>query len=467
MIDIEIIRAVAALRRLLTKRCDLRSEQNNAHDIMHRLPLELKHRIFELVLPIQDEWGITVQIRWPMGHPPSYLTSICRNWRDIARSNPFLWSTLPIVLGAPSTLDPSWADFVYDWIERSRTLPLTLHITIYDNDGSEDDVEEGDLETQLNDILDVMSECPNEWQSLSLEIPFSFLHLFHFGYDDYKSHLLTVRRLRIVCTDDWEETNQPAVPTMNPEKIEIDGLPFKSLHVSWNHLTSAKVRYWDLEDVTQLLQHASQMTSCAILHPDLLDPDFSVPPIIHRGLQTLRWRDTEDATRMLLDSLTLPCLHTAETDAVTVAHLPSLVHRSSCPLTRLTLWEISGLPSNLPPIPGVTDLVLAKVHGDAMLKELLLNGYFPDLRHLTLPLQAFVVLWKSDVISLLLDRNRPRPDAPNEITLRTIFVVDLEGAESDPLSDPEFLKTFQSSISVKEGGFEILIPEVQRGGEDG
>jgi hypothetical protein len=37
-----------------------------------------------------------------------------------------------------------------------------------------------------------------------------------------------------------------------------------------------------------------------------------------------------------------------------------------------------------------------------MLKELLFEGYFPDLRHLTLPLRSFVVLWTTGVIPMLL-----------------------------------------------------------------
>src|SRR5258707_13743591 len=107
MVDAEIKRAVATLQRLLTQRCDLRSEHKHAHDIMRRLPLELKNRIFELVLPTRDEWGDQVG-RWPpRRETPLYLTSICKNWRDIARSNPLLWSTVPIVLGTPSKSDPS------------------------------------------------------------------------------------------------------------------------------------------------------------------------------------------------------------------------------------------------------------------------------------------------------------------------------------------------------------------------
>jgi hypothetical protein len=471
-IDTEINQAVVALQRLLTKRCDLRSERNHTHDIMHRLPLELKTRIFELALPTRDKWGGDVEDEWPQGKSPSYLTSICRNWRDIARSNPFLWSTIPIVLGTPSTSDPNWVDFVYDWIQRSRNSPLTLHISIYDNiddnDDSEDDMEEDKLEEQLNDVLNVMAQCPNEWQSLSLDIPFYFLYIFHGGDNDFKSHLLTVRRLRI-STIDWDDVDQPVHLTMNPEMIEIIGLSFKLLPISWNHLTFVEVSYWDLEDVMQLFQHASQMIFGSISHPQRGASDFAMPPIIHRMLQTLRLRyGFVSELPMLLDSLTLPCLRAIETkiDMVVTALLPSLLRRSSCPLTRITILEMKELPSNLHPLPGVTDLVLEKVYDVSILKVLLLEGYFPDLRHLTLPLHSFVMLWEMGVIPMLLDRNRVRP---NELPLRNIFVVDPQVVDkSNPMWDSDFgkqLKVFQSSISLRGDGFEFLIPEVVRGDE--
>jgi hypothetical protein len=439
---------------------------------MHRLPLELKNRIFELALPTRDNWGGDVEGEWLRGKSPSYLTSICRNWRDIAQSNPFLWSTIPIVLGTPSTSDPNWVVFVYDWIQRSRNSPLNLHISIYDNDGSEDDTEEDELEEQLNDVLAVMAQCPNEWQSLSLEIPISFLKIFHDGDNDFKSHLLTVRRLRIICAIEWDDSDdidEPVPQKMSPESIKICGVPFKSLPISCNHLTFAKLVAWDLEDIAQLFQHASQMVCCGISWPHRGASDFAMPPIIHRMLQTLRLRHSHQGTPMLLDSLTLPCLRAIETDIdiMVTALLPSLLRRSSCPLTRITILKMKELPSNLHPLPGVTDLVLEEEYDVSILKVLLLEGYFPDLRHLTLPLHSFVMLWEMGVIPMLLDRNRVRP---NELPLRNIFVVDPQVVDkSNPMWDSDFgkqLKVFQSSISLRGDGFEFLIPEVVRGDED-
>ena len=64
-VDEEINQAVATLRRLLAKR----SERNRVHGtIIHRLPVELKNRIFELLLPSRDEWGEIVGNAVVFGH---------------------------------------------------------------------------------------------------------------------------------------------------------------------------------------------------------------------------------------------------------------------------------------------------------------------------------------------------------------------------------------------------------------
>ena len=138
---------------------------------MHRLPVELKNHIFELLLPPRDEWGeIPDTQRTVM---PTYLASICRGWRDIAWSDPFLWSTAHIALGrSDSTPDPF--NFVHDWIQRSQTLPLTFHIQVVDRG-------KRGLERSrkaLYPVLDAMSQGSNRLHSLSLDIPFVILSAF-------------------------------------------------------------------------------------------------------------------------------------------------------------------------------------------------------------------------------------------------------------------------------------------------
>jgi hypothetical protein len=461
-VDKEIDQAVATLQRLLAKRCDLRSEQNRVHGLMHRLPVELKNSISELLLPPRDESGRTER----NVKTPSYFASICRSWRDIAWSNPLLWSTMHIALGTHiSTSDSSSRiDFVQDWILRSRTMPLTLHIVIRDRD-------EG-----LQRLIDAISRCSNRWHSLSLNIPLKLLRAFHSS----NSHYHVLKRLRIIAGDgSGDDINEPVPlldPTVSPEQIEICGVPFQWLQISWNHLSSAKVGHCGLDDLMQLFQHASQMTYCHIFVPLDRDQVISVPLIIHHGLKTLSLRYTRnwDAVDIFLGSLTLPCLQEFHVNEMfLLGYLPALVHRSSCPLTRITFvsamgsisdWDVFG---DLQPLPGVTDLVFENVetaHQTATaasnVKKLLLEEYFPDLCCITLGEDHFLFLLDQGVIPLLLDRKPPRHGAGNRGRLRSIRVK----CQSDMLDYVveevgEQLKAKQSSINLTEDGFEILITE--------
>jgi hypothetical protein len=371
-VDEEINQAVATLRRLMAKRCDLRSEQNRVHGLIHRLPVELKNRIFELLLPSRDKWG---EIRRTERTAMSYLNSIlvCRGWRDIALANPFLWSTIHITLGTSNT-----SSLFNDRILRSGTLPVTFHLQVTDN--------EKGLE-RSREVLDALSQCSNRLQSLSFVFQ---AHTTLGALQDSNFQYHSLMRLRIMSLGPYERSDQPLSllnPTASPEKT---GVSLRSLQISWNRLTSAQIDSFDFEDLIQLFQHAPQMTCCKIFSLRRGSSNFSMPPIIHYKLKTLHlyWRAPP-----VFGSLTLPCLQELLFfDVILLIQLPALVRRSSCPLTKLTLfYPPSGelLPfDDLRPLPGVTDLVVG--HWDERpqdIKRLLLEGYFPDLRRLTLRLQ--------------------------------------------------------------------------------
>jgi hypothetical protein len=339
-------------------------------------------------------------------------------------------------------------------------LPLTFLIKIPNNniEGSED------AKKQLYDVLRVMSQCAQEWQTLSLHIPVAYLHIFY-DDSDFQSHLLTVRRLRIRCRDWWNDINRPVPPSnpkMNPEKIAIYDLSFQSLQISWNRLTSATVEGWDLEGIAQLFQRASQMTYCHISQLRCGPPNFAMPAIIHQGLQSLQFGRCQqnDAVAILLGSLTLPCLHAIQTDLSVAANIPALVHRSSCPLSRIAFYENRWSEFLSRPLPGVTDLVLKPgmhyvddvASNRALLKKILLEGYFPDLRQLTLQSYLFPVL--VDVVL---------PDVLNKLTLRKIFV---RGADESNRKWHEKLKVFQSSISWPEDDLVMILLGVVSSVED-
>jgi len=452
-VDKEISQAMATLRRLLAKRCDLRSEQNRAHDLVQRLPVELKNHIFELLLPPRDEWGeVPGEVVGMRTVKPSYLASICRGWRDIACSNPFLWSNVHIALPRkfPTSDRSSRISFLYDWMLRSRALPLTLHIVV--QDGSEE---------ELKGVIDVISRSSDRWRSLSIDIPLRLLHAFH--HSNFQN--VPLKSLRIIARG--QDIIRP-VRFLNlqicPEKVEFHNVSFRSLQISWNSLSAAQVGLVGLGDVVQLFRHAPQMTDCVILAPHRTHA-FSIIPFIHQRLESLSLCSTRlrDVAATLLGSLTLPCLREFKTNELRLLsppYLPALVHRSSCPLTTLTLFRNlrgeMGYCDDLQPFPGVTDIRLVTADDTTFIRRILLQDYFPNLRYLTFRLQPFLYLWGVGHASILLQRRRR--DVPNEGIFPKVLVAD-QGSKFDDMWNSNVgvsLKASLLNISLREDGFEIL-----------
>jgi hypothetical protein len=253
---------------------------------------------------------------------------------------------------------------------------------------------------------------------------------------------------------------------MSPETIEIAGVAPQSLQISWNNLTSANIVDVDFEGIAQLFQHALQMTCCQITSPT--SHAFPPTPIVHHMLQTLglhaRYNEDPEEVATLLGSLKLPCLqefHTNRSIFLTPAYLPALMHRSSCPLTSISLFNSdrnSETLHDLQPLPGVTDLILGSPR-IAMRK--LLQEYFPDLRHLTIQLSDLDRLWKNGTIPKLINHsNRPRYHTPHDVRLDEILVMDRQ-QRLDRTGVLNYVRTrlkeLQSNIILKEDGFEILI----------
>jgi hypothetical protein len=189
---------------------------------------------------------------------------------------------------------------VQDWILRSQPLPLTLHIDV-------------DRINVLPPLLDTISQCSDRLQSLSLHIPRPILQAFQ--HSNLQWHRL--RRLRIISSSIRIESTFVIIePDGEPRKDQIDGVPFHSLQISWNHLISANVSSFDVEEVFQLFQHASQMTDCRISSLRCGPESFSIPPITHDRLKVLRFSRPFywSLVPILLGSLTLPCLEEFHTD---------------------------------------------------------------------------------------------------------------------------------------------------------
>ena len=131
---------------------------------IHRLPLEVLSEIFILAMPtIQEIYA------WPSSQTserqntvdPSKFCAVCSSWRLLAFSTPQLWKHVFVHVPYSITKDRAKkmvADLV-PWIERSKPLPLTLHIS-------------GDLNVSLHGtgpeapIVSFLIDHAARWESL-------------------------------------------------------------------------------------------------------------------------------------------------------------------------------------------------------------------------------------------------------------------------------------------------------------
>lgn len=89
-----------------------------------RLPPELWAEIFmHCSKGLKRTLAPTIRDTFDPKSGPLLLTHVCSWWRVIAISTPALWTSIRLVLPA---LQPSHANLVNMWIERSCTLPLTV-----------------------------------------------------------------------------------------------------------------------------------------------------------------------------------------------------------------------------------------------------------------------------------------------------------------------------------------------------
>src|SRR6266576_1286972 len=98
---------------------------------IHSLPFEVLGEILILALPTDQELYNKYSKGQKFLNPTLVSCAVCSSWRSLAFSTPPLWST--VLIHVPYNINEAQAkrkaaDLV-QWIERSRSLPITLHIS--------------------------------------------------------------------------------------------------------------------------------------------------------------------------------------------------------------------------------------------------------------------------------------------------------------------------------------------------
>ncbi|KDR83105.1 hypothetical protein GALMADRAFT_238928 [Galerina marginata CBS 339.88] len=205
----EIERIGKSLEDLQTERDDIQKsvdEYNTILSPVRRFSSKILHEIFCYCLPTHRYPIMTIT------EAPLLLTRICRSWRSVALSSPYIWSKLhiPLLPYSISSYDPwpTWpplpgqgadtadrqqrqreqeekyaktmqarCELAEVWLSRSGSYPLSISLKFFEGFGP---VSRGDLDdgNPLSEIFNMVLSYSTRMEVLELSMPFEIYQMF-------------------------------------------------------------------------------------------------------------------------------------------------------------------------------------------------------------------------------------------------------------------------------------------------
>ena len=224
------------IAHLILKRSDFNREINRHNSpIMQKLPQDVIAVVFSFCSPDYTEFYTSLS-KYDLS-APLILGAVCKDWREIAWSNPRFWSTMAINISSSKTIFESQTSLAREWLSRSGRLPLSIRIVWKQYDPT--------LRPAFLNFLAVANEKSSRWHTLHIsvspEIYSTFggsklktpiLESLHFHSDVFKPngktsfllrHCPRLREIRV--------TNVPVlwikVPRNTISQIYISGRPIR------------------------------------------------------------------------------------------------------------------------------------------------------------------------------------------------------------------------------------------------
>ncbi|KAK7049079.1 hypothetical protein R3P38DRAFT_3257581 [Favolaschia claudopus] len=303
--------APQVLQDLVSQHKQAQNRLNLFVDPMARLPLEIQSIIF-LHVPTRIA---PYQLRsTPNPNPdssPMIFLSVCRLWRDIALSTPELWNK--IQLNAKLPRPPSYLKLCNMWLNRARSLPLSLSLT-------------GSLDLQQS-VLDFVWEYIDQLENLTL-----FFNVL--GLSDYTSRDTLNRLFRL------DQGIQ--LPSLKCLSFQInDDINFSTLGQWLGVLAAAPLlSTLDLANVYFDSEIGDEIPSASLVVGSLNTLSLGWP-------YTYEVAGDYGSTARILLYLTLPALKSLKISAFNITHdeFFAFLSRSSPPLESLEMnvysWNLS------------------------------------------------------------------------------------------------------------------------------
>lgn len=291
---------------------------------------------------------------------PLKLGAICRRWRQVAWSTPFLWTTLSISLNLCE--GPARILLVEEWILRSKVLHLDMNVNLPQY------VERTFKECE--NLLVTIAKSAHRWRLLNIDMPLehmkglfsmagTLLNVQAMGLRAYKRKSITLRSFSL-----WSEDTRP-----KPRRLYLGpGFWLDTVNVVWQSITTIEVCSISTGGCYHILRNSPNLEFCTFKGVSEMDGWQDLGPII--VLKKLL-RFTYEAGDTINDShlfsfITTPKLayfsYSAYKSDLGTSFL-EFISRSSPPLVELCILEASihydELGDLLRASPSITHLRLS------------------------------------------------------------------------------------------------------------
>ncbi|KAF4612009.1 hypothetical protein D9613_004329 [Agrocybe pediades] len=299
-VEKDIEEAVIRLKSLLSRHQRLKTELNHNHSpIIRDLPVEMLSTIFYSCFSekFRQDDG---ELMYGDFFIPLKIGSVCRTWRQVARSTPELWTIIHFQRLFRTTSEVcDQYKMMEEWIHRSRALPIYVSLYEYAEENANLG-READGCNCWNKSLELLAQCCDRWKDATLD-----LSRASFEYIASNLKLKAPTRNLTLGTDElwprvadasevlnlWQESGFGA----NPITVNFNhSVRFMHFSIDWQCVTEVNAQGWLPLECAILLRHAPRLVSCTFTEVD----DFGVesqpivnwPIVYHNSLRQLSFK---------------------------------------------------------------------------------------------------------------------------------------------------------------------------------
>ncbi|KAF7317811.1 F-box domain-containing protein [Mycena kentingensis (nom. inval.)] len=244
------------------------------------LPSEVVSEIFLQCIPVYPARPRLV------GDFPENLAQICRRWRGIALGTPALWQGLHI----PHTaLTAGASTAVERWLDRSRTLPLSIRVDCVGEDGRHNH----NCLLSIGAVVERLLVHRARWQYAALRLQYQEAALIAGDFP---------RLVEIDLHSSMDTFTEVTVPKLTEAYLWQGYNTFEPRKLPWGQLTSLSLAEFFNEVAVEILRHTQALVRCRL---DIIVNDDHVPvERVHiASLKTLILHFSPNTTNLLQEDV--------------------------------------------------------------------------------------------------------------------------------------------------------------------